>query len=30
MIPYPKIDPVIFRIGPLEPRWYGLMYLLGF
>lgn len=30
MIPYPKIDPVIFRLGPLEPRWYGLMYLLGF
>lgn len=30
MIPYPQIDPVIFRIGPLEPRWYGLMYLLGF
>ncbi len=30
MIPYPQIDPVIFRIGPLAPRWYGLMYLLGF
>lgn len=30
MIPYPQIDPVIFRIGPLQPRWYGLMYLLGF
>jgi phosphatidylglycerol:prolipoprotein diacylglycerol transferase len=30
MIPYPQIDPVIFRLGPLEPRWYGLMYLLGF
>lgn len=30
MLPYPQIDPVIIRIGPLEPRWYGLMYLLGF
>lgn len=27
---YPIIDPVLFRIGPLELRWYGLMYLLGF
>jgi len=24
------IDPVIFRIGPLELRWYGFMYLVGF
>ena len=30
MIPYPQIDPVIFRLGPLAVRWYGLMYLLGF
>lgn len=30
MIPYPDIDPVIFRIGPFEVRWYGVMYLLGF
>jgi phosphatidylglycerol:prolipoprotein diacylglycerol transferase len=27
---YPFIDPVIFSIGPLEIRWYGMMYLLGF
>ncbi|NUM89395.1 MAG: prolipoprotein diacylglyceryl transferase, partial [Bdellovibrionales bacterium] len=30
MLTYPQIDPVIFRLGPLEPRWYGLMYLIGF
>ncbi len=24
------IDPVIFSLGPLEVRWYGLMYVLGF
>jgi phosphatidylglycerol---prolipoprotein diacylglyceryl transferase len=24
------IDPVMFRIGVLEVRWYGFMYLLGF
>lgn len=30
MIPYPNIDPVIVRIGPLAVRWYGMMYLLGF
>jgi phosphatidylglycerol:prolipoprotein diacylglycerol transferase len=27
---YPFIDPVLWRIGPLELRWYGLTYLLGF
>jgi phosphatidylglycerol:prolipoprotein diacylglycerol transferase len=30
MLTFPEIDPVIFRIGPLAVRWYGLMYLLGF
>ena len=30
MIAFPEIDPVIFRIGPLQVRWYGLMYVLGF
>ena len=30
MIPFPEIDPVIFTIGPLKLRWYGLMYALGF
>ncbi|GAB3031309.1 prolipoprotein diacylglyceryl transferase [Bowmanella dokdonensis] len=27
---FPQIDPVIFSIGPVSLRWYGLMYLLGF
>lgn len=30
MLIYPQFDPVIFRIGPLAVRWYGLMYLVGF
>ncbi|HEY8280156.1 MAG TPA: prolipoprotein diacylglyceryl transferase [Bdellovibrionota bacterium] len=30
MLTYPQIDPVIFHLGPIQPRWYGLMYLLGF
>ncbi|HLT90514.1 MAG TPA: prolipoprotein diacylglyceryl transferase [Woeseiaceae bacterium] len=30
MLPYPDIDPVIFSIGPLKLRWYGLMYVIGF
>ncbi|HTZ18357.1 MAG TPA: prolipoprotein diacylglyceryl transferase [Dissulfurispiraceae bacterium] len=40
MIPYPHINPEIFRIGPFDighyevgpfaVRWYGLMYLIGF
>jgi phosphatidylglycerol:prolipoprotein diacylglycerol transferase len=29
-IPYPNIDPVFLRIGPLQLRWYGLMYMLSF
>lgn len=27
---FPQIDPIIFSIGPVAVRWYGLMYLLGF
>ena len=27
---YPQFDPVIFGLGPLQIRWYGLMYLLAF
>ena len=30
MIAYPEIDPILFSIGPLHVRWYGLMYVLGF
>lgn len=30
MLIAPQIDPVIFQIGPLAVRWYGLMYLMGF
>lgn len=30
MITFPQIDPIIFQIGPLAIRWYGMMYLLGF
>lgn len=25
-----NIDPVIFSIGPVQIRWYGLMYVVGF
>lgn len=27
---FPNIDPVFLRIGPLQFRWYGLMYVLSF
>jgi phosphatidylglycerol:prolipoprotein diacylglycerol transferase len=27
---YPQIDPVLIHIGPLQLRWYGLMYIFGF
>jgi len=29
-IPFPNIDPVLFRVGWLSIRWYGIAYLLGF
>ena len=28
-IPYPHFNPVFFELGPLQFRWYGLMYLIG-
>ncbi|MDP9173422.1 MAG: prolipoprotein diacylglyceryl transferase [Planctomycetota bacterium] len=30
LISYPHIDPVIFKIGPVAVRWYGMAYLTGF
>jgi phosphatidylglycerol---prolipoprotein diacylglyceryl transferase len=30
LIPYPQIDPIMFEIGPLKVRWYGMAYLTGF
>jgi phosphatidylglycerol:prolipoprotein diacylglycerol transferase len=30
MFVYPEIDPIIFAIGPVAIRWYGLMYVIGF
>jgi phosphatidylglycerol:prolipoprotein diacylglycerol transferase len=24
------VDPEIFRVGPFAPRWYGLLFALGF
>lgn len=29
-MPFPSFDPVFFRLGPLQFRWYGLMYVFGF
>jgi phosphatidylglycerol:prolipoprotein diacylglycerol transferase len=30
MFVFPNPDPVAFAVGPLQVRWYGLMYLVGF
>ncbi|MFH1116890.1 MAG: prolipoprotein diacylglyceryl transferase [Pseudomonadota bacterium] len=30
VLSYAFVDPVLFRVGPVEVRWYGFMYLLGF
>jgi phosphatidylglycerol:prolipoprotein diacylglycerol transferase len=30
MILLHQIDPIAFRLGPLQVHWYGIMYLLGF
>ncbi len=27
---YPRIDPILFQIGDLKVRWYGLSYVLSF
>ena len=30
MFTFPEFSPVIFEIGPVAIRWYGLMYVVGF
>ncbi|MEG3640907.1 prolipoprotein diacylglyceryl transferase [Magnetococcus sp. PR-3] len=30
MISFPQIDPIMFEVGPLAIRWYGMMYTLSF
>jgi phosphatidylglycerol:prolipoprotein diacylglycerol transferase len=30
VLTHPQFDPVIFSLGPLAVRWYGLMYVIGF
>jgi phosphatidylglycerol:prolipoprotein diacylglycerol transferase len=27
---FPNIDPVFLRLGPVQLRWYGLMYMISF
>src|SRR5688572_7609106 len=27
---FPNIDPVFLRLGPIQLRWYGLMYMISF
>ena len=29
LLAFPEIDPVIFSIGPLAVRWYGVAYVVG-
>jgi phosphatidylglycerol---prolipoprotein diacylglyceryl transferase len=30
VLPYPHIDPVFLHLGPVQLRWYGLMYMVSF
>lgn len=30
MLTFPEIDPIIFSIGVIKIRWYGLMYVIAF
>src|SRR6478735_9212309 len=30
MLTHPQFDPVLFSLGPLAIRWYGLMYVVAF
>ena len=29
LMAFPDIDPVIFALGPVQVRWYGLAYVVG-
>ena len=29
LLPYPHIDPVLFRLGPIAIRWYAISYIVG-
>ncbi|MBX3576557.1 MAG: prolipoprotein diacylglyceryl transferase [Rhizobiaceae bacterium] len=28
-LPFPQIDPILIRIGPLAVHWYGVAYIVG-
>ena len=30
MLTFPEFNPYIFKLGPVHPTWYGLMYVIGF
>ncbi len=30
MLTFPEIDPIVVSVGPVQVRWYGLMYLVAF
>ena len=30
MLTHPQFDPVLFSLGPVAVRWYGLMYVIAF
>lgn len=30
MLKYPEISPTILKVGALEIRWYGVLYIVGF
>ncbi len=30
MIQYPDLSPILVSLGPIQVRWYGIMYLLSF
>ncbi|TLM97526.1 MAG: prolipoprotein diacylglyceryl transferase, partial [Actinobacteria bacterium] len=27
---FPALDPIAFRLGPVQVHWYGIAYLIGF